>query len=317
MHHTNILPPLPVLDSSGSLVFDNSTIDKFLCCPRAGEYGHIRKRSPAQKRWPLIFGEIIHKVLEYRYRMCSQDPCAVHRDSMNSIIMTEFAKHEIPINEYRNESLMQSIVIEYNKIYCLEDFRVLSGSANGAPATPFVELPFIFKLGRCSDRDIYYSGKIDLGISRNSEIFTADHKTSSMMGETFWNEQRTNPQHLGYMAGFFAATGIRPVGYMVNGIRPRPPAKSRASVINEDFQRDWVYKSWDEVDEWTENTLALIDELLWHYSKGFMPMKRSWCHGKYGPCEYIDVCSIPAAQRLDMLSSTLFTENTWSPLNKQ
>jgi hypothetical protein len=85
---------------------------------------------------------------------------------------------------------------------------------------------------------------------------------------------------------------------------------------SEQFYREPFYIDQAELDEWERNTIVIIEEMLWHYSRGYFPQKRKWCVGKYGRCQFYDVCSLPAQQRPLMLQSNMFIEDTWTPLNK-
>ena len=70
------------------------------------------------------------------------------------------------------------------------------------------------------------------------------------------------------------------------------------------------------MEEWKNNVIDLIEEFLWHYKRNYMPMKTSWC-SSYGRCQYYDVCQLNSADRGILLASGQFTENKWSPLNKE
>lgn len=128
---------------------------------------------------------------------------------------------------------------------------------------------------------------------------------------------------------FEQLTGKKVHGYAINAIRTLMPTqatlngkpnrkgeiKTLEAFWDESLQREWFYLSEGELDEWKNNTIDLIEEFFWHYSRGYMPMKTAWCVGKFGQCPYLDVCSLhPASDRKFMLESGNFQDNVWSPL---
>jgi hypothetical protein len=140
---------------------------------------------------------------------------------------------------------------------------------------------------------------------------------------------KATPQMRGYCWAFKRAFGTVPMGYIVDAIRTSVPTQKCLDecLIKGDqkaldkwwetqFYREPFYINQEEIDEWEKNTIVLIEELLWHYSRGFIPMKRKWCTNKYGRCQFYDVCTLPAVQRPLMLMSNMFVEDSWTPLNK-
>lgn len=175
---------------------------------------------------------------------------------------------------------------------------------------------------------IIYSGKIDLPLSIDGNLYVMDHKTTSMLGDWFWTEQRMSSQQRGYCWAFQTLTSMPVHGYIVNGIRTKEPpqyvtkgtthkGKSRSPTEwwKESFNRERFILKPGELDEWKANTIDLVEEFFWHYQRDYMPMKTKWCNS-YGRCPYYDVCRLPADERDFMLASGEFTDNTWSPLKQ-
>lgn len=326
------LPPLPLID--GCLFVDNSLLEYLTTCPRALEYNFLRRRRLSEDRPALNFGGAIHAALEYRYRIC---PDLVDLEQQGEMILRAKPFLEnIPIGEFRTWDLAAQLICRYNKVYLAEPFKVLYKDELLRGLRPMVEMPFAVRLSnfrRWSDGTyepvgleavdtsaggiaVYYTGKIDLVVSWDNQTFLIDHKTTSMLGPLFGEEQAMSAQHEGYAWALWKVTGDVPSGFCINAIRTRKPAKTVAAVVDDDFQRFKTYLSKERLEEWERNTIALVEEMLWHHSRDYMPQRRKWCVGKYGRCPYYDVCSLPAHNRKMMLESDAFTENTWSPLNK-
>lgn len=206
-----------------------------------------------------------------------------------------------------------------------------------------VELPFALKLfdyqwdgndntllpgTQGNSIPIYYSGRIDLPNLKGDQLYVSDHKTTSMLGSTFFDAAKMSAQQKGYCYAFHALTGKLPRGYEINAIRTKEPPKwvvdpdaippkgqKRDNWWSESIQRERYVLAEGELEEWKTNTIALIEEFFWHYSKGLFPKKTAWCIGKFGKCPYFEVCSLyPASDREVILQSGLYMDNNWSPL---
>lgn len=183
---------------------------------------------------------------------------------------------------------------------------------------------------------VIYTGKIDLPISyASSGIWINDHKTTGTGGQPFWDEQRMSAQHRGYCWAFQELTKLPVLGYQVNMIRTKEVPQyaknnktftvahgynkgkklTAESFWNETFQREKFLLKPGELDEWKNNTIDLVEEFFWHYSRGYFPMKTKWC-SIYGRCPYYDVCTLAPEDRLAQLYSGMFANNDWSPLKK-
>ena len=49
-------------------------------------------------------------------------------------------------------------------------------------------------------------------------------------------------------------------------------------------------------------------------SQGYLPKHTKWCVGKYGPCEYKQVCGLEPQYRELSLYSNEYRDVTWDPL---
>jgi len=203
-----------------------------------------------------------------------------------------------------------------------------------------VEIPFALllyihypKLGESSacgipftGLPVFYSGRIDLPNLRGA-LDILDHKTSSMLGQSFFDRMKMSAQQRGYCWSFEQLTGQKVKSYTVNGIRTKEPpqyvtdgkplkgrSSTPASWWGESLQRETYYLKDGELAEWKENTIAMVEEFFWSYARGYLPMRTSYCT-MFGRCQYFDVCSLDRNDRGLMLSSGLFSNNIWSPLN--
>lgn len=314
--------PLPL--ENGALCIDNSFLESLQTCPRALEYSRLRKRELAASRPSLNFGSAGHLVWEHRYKTTKNlSPTAELENQQAEILAKYYSENPFPEDDFRTLNwAIEVFVKKYNQRYALEPFQLLQDDKG----SPMVELPFMVKLYETElypghILPIFYTGKIDLPVSWDNNVFVIDHKTTSMMGESFWDDLRVSPQLVGYTWGFWKATGIKPAGFCVNAVRTKPqPMKPKNGLDawwEENYQRSKEYVSDGLLKEWESNTINLVEEFLWHHSRSYFPMKKKWCCAKYGKCQFYSVCNgLPIEQREEMLMSQLYTENTWSPLRK-
>ncbi len=168
---------------------------------------------------------------------------------------------------------------------------------------------------------IYYHGFIDLLISRNGLLYVMDFKSTSQLGPSYWDDKKAIAQPKGYSWALEQLLGVRVHGYLIRAIRTIPPpkyvAEGRANTKGE-FKKiaDW----WDEslsqqsfelgpgeLDEWKENAISQVKQFFYHYQQGVFPQNKSICSGKYGKCQYFEVCStFPTSDRNQLLNSTMF-----------
>jgi PD-(D/E)XK nuclease superfamily len=324
------LPPLPLVDNC--LFIDNSAwMEGLATCTRALQYKSLNQRISAAEKPSLNFGSAIHLAMEYRYKTYQNRP--VDQDYYNNlaVILTDFFNlHQPQDGDWRNLNWCMEVIKKYNERFSSEEFLLL---IDRNTSLPMVELPFIIPLYQHKEIKVMYTGRIDLPISLDSQIFVMDHKTTSMMGSQFFDEMRRSAQQKGYAWAFSELTGQKVSGYIINGIRtkevPQYVLKQKdfkakdgkvctsESWWQENFSRErYLLKSGD-LEEWKNNTIDILEEFFFHYERGYMPQKTVWCVGKYGKCPYYDVCQLAPEDRGVYLASGLFTNNEWSPLNLQ
>ncbi len=223
-----------------------------------------------------------------------------------------------PSEDWRNIDQLTGLIAAYNKQFPDDNFSIAK-----LDGTYFVEQPFGIPLasfkyhppGAEPQTVVIYSGRIDLAIRKDGALWAADHKTTSIMGDQYMDGLSMSSQFLGYMWALSHKLKERPAGYMVNVLGSRKPTEKGTGKRFE-IARDYFFKDWSLVEEWFSNTVALLQEVFFHANQGYYPMKKLWCVGKFGKCQYFDVCSLPASARQTLLQSGMYKDNTWSPFNE-
>jgi hypothetical protein len=292
---------------------DNSSKELFETCARAADYYTRQRRTLRADRPSLNFGHIIHAALVPR-KLNEEN----WQEKQEKIIIDYYNSYSPPINEWRTADRALDAIREYNKSYPIteEPFKVIANT---------VELPFRIKLGEADLGAmvtthagtfyvkrvvIFWTGKID-GIVDYGVNLILDHKTTSIIGSQFYDDFVLSSQMHGYTwAG-------RHLGYPVEGLlldvlALRKPSRTGTPT---EFQRQRYFYTEQHLAEWEKDTFTLITDFLEHLCRDYFPKSPKWCFGKYGRCQYWDVCTQIPEQRNAMLLSDLYQPVTWSPLN--
>lgn len=315
------MKPLPLID--GSLFIDNSSLELLQTCPRAFEYAKIEKRIINKPAPALNFGTAIHLALDVRARGGDyQAQCKVMQEHFDVNPQDEEEKRDI--------NWAVELVKKYNEVYHTEPFNYLKDKEGKV----LVELSFALPLftyepktldlagvESLSGIPIIYTGRIDLPVSWDGQIYILDHKTASRLGQSYFDEKQMSAQQIGYCWAFQELTGQKVQGFCINAIRtgqiPAKPVGGVEAWWRETLQRQRYNVTPEQITEWKTNTIALVNEFFYHYQNNFFPQKTTWCSGKYGKCQFFGVCSYPKDKRETILASEEYTDNVWSPLKQQ
>lgn len=307
---------LPLLDGD-TLLIDNSSLEQFTTCPRAALYSVARKLRPSGERVPLIFGGIIHKILETRYRAIT----ALHAQTsqvtamMLAVAEREFATWAPPEDEFRNYSCAVEFIRRYEDEYPFESFEVLRQK----DGSPMIEVPFALPLGELDDGSgkiikVLWTGRIDMAYrSQNGGgVYVLDHKTTSVMGPNFRNQFEISHQMYGYAWAAEQLIGEPVQAVVINGLGIRKPSKTGKAF---EFTRPVIPVSRNLLEEWKTDCLHIVSDFIEMCRRGYLPKHTAWCVGKFGECPFRKVCTLDTEdQREMMLNSGEFQKNEWSPL---
>ncbi len=328
----------PLHVQGNCLFLDNSSLQVLGTCPRKGLYKLLKKKRPARPRMALVFGSAIHKALEARDLDPSPMVSPAVEEKMIDGLLEVFGQNHVDDTDYRSLAYAIDTTREYNRQYKFDNAPPIL--VNGKPA---VEIPVAIPVGVLdiddelfiSDPDIdsgkphykhfdqlviVFTGKIDRICTYNGSIYILDHKTTSMGGPTYFDEFYTSLQFKGYKWAAEKLIGKPVVGVIINALVCRPP--KRDLTVNYTFDRQVIPIADSHLEDWRHSFLGLIQTFLHYHSNqrelGPMafPMNTSNCVGKYGRCDFFDVCQLCPSQREMMINTPLFETDNWSPLNE-
>lgn len=302
--------------------FDNSSMENFITCARKAQYHSAWGRRPVVFDAATFFGGVAHEALEIRKNhMLAPNP--TWQQDQAKLIIRRFDSNPPPIDEWRTPDNLLSLITEYNKTYPVETepFKIIPGT---------IEMPFSVYIGKAEVNAeveirpgqivyikyllLYWTGRIDAIIELDGALFVDDHKTASVMGPTFFEDFNLSAQMHGY------TWAARELGYPVQGLYldvlgNRKPSKTGKAI--ELIRQRYYYRD-SLIEEWKMDTFTSLTDFIEHMIRNYFPKGQKWCHGRFGKCEFWDVCNADPDQRVGMLfNSGSFEENTWSPLNER
>lgn len=296
--------------TSDHFLVDNSTIELLTTCPWLAYAKVIRRRTLAVDQPALRFGGHLHAALAFKYRRMAHGK-KVDNDTFNRILSKRFEMSPCFNEEWRDVNMAQQVLEEYNNHYASEQLHIAE-----LKGFPLVEKPFAVYAGTIGKRKIIYIGRIDLALYEGPHLYVMDHKTTSMLGDTYWRDVAVSEQQRGYCWALRETFQQEPLGYKMNVLACRKPTKTGKGV---EFVRQTYFTQNPpgQLDRWHSNMLHQVEMFLWHVDRNVFPRHHKHCVGKYGSCAMYSVCEIPDPQsQEDALMSGLYKDNDWSPLFK-
>jgi hypothetical protein len=312
------------------LVLDNTALTKFKECPLSAAHYLVYGREAHAKNAALSFGSAIHVGLESILR--GEDDATT-----TAAVLKFFSENPPPPDEYRTPATALEVLRHYHQRATLADYQwQLLTDATGPIIERAFELPLMSIIIDCNLKlpawdaprfvariFVAWSGRIDTVAFTHGMNRVVDHKTSSIDGDQFTQAFHLSSQVLGYIwAGRQLWPDLDLRAFCVNVIRLKKPTGStglldkgpRGGEPALKFFRAYFQYSPERMDWWLSNTRATVSDLVHCLVRSFFPANDTHCIGKYGRCQYHDVCcNDSASMRERMLVSDLFKTVTWNP----
>ena len=307
---------------------DNFALTMWQKCPamfdlRINQFWTTRRRGGA-----LGAGGALHLGMAKWYR--------THDLSESILAISNGWPDEMPIDDWRTKEKVITTMIEYTKEYPVENWVVV-----GAPQEPVVEIAFTIGTAmflpceqcflpmeqtigderfnpRCENchaarEEIEYGGIYDLLIEFAGQHFIADHKTTSVMGPTYFRQFKPNNQMTGYIwAGnklighhdFSGASRLQVSGALINAIGWKQKGKT-------EYKRDITARSPQEISEWLNWLYTECCAIQRHKILGEWPMRTESCMTKYGACMFHDVHVLAHPSEREKRLETDYVKDEW------
>jgi hypothetical protein len=294
---------------------DNSLYSDLDACTVKGIFSNVLKRASTGKSVPLIFGSAIHKGLEaHAHKKSVNEQIQIAKDTAIEDGILETA------DSLRNLTSLELCLQAYNVDYITRIDKFDPITIDGEL---MVEKSFRLPFGsaQIDERKVnfWWEGKVDLiaNIPSRNGIWIIDHKTTTVMGEKFADDQYRSSQMLGYMwAGMYMTEHARETFPPIQGVIIDAIAIRKRGFECRRFELPFA--AW-AIAEWQEETISQLTDKLRQIKVtenfGQANPTRSSCVGKYGKCDFFEVCNTnPNIRHKMLMNEGLFTENKWSPL---
>lgn len=279
----------PILPDGRQWAWNKSSLDPAKACPREYFYRVRRGLSPKKKSVDLLFGLWYAKALEnyHRYRAKGLDyPSAVRATVRDTLIQSN---GWVSADSNKNRETLVRSVIWYLDQYA-DDICKTVILSSGMPA---VELPFRFQVAE----NIWLAGHLDRLVEHNGDIFVQDQKTTRRtLGSWYFKKFDLDVQMSLYA---YAAKVVwhQPIrGVLIDA--------AQIAVGFTRFERGFTFRSDEQLDEWLSETIESIHE-TWRAAPSYR--RNDAACGRYGGCDFFDVCSKPSRVRHTYLAADFDT----------
>lgn len=328
----SLLTLIPETENEYLIVLDNTAAERQTTCPRSAEFYLYWRREGHARNAALVFGGAVHEGLEALLKDPNASP-----EAIDAKISAFFVDNPAPPDEYRTVQNAQLVLRHYRERAGLPDYAWnILRDVQGPIVERAFELPLgVLEVGAniqipewdvprwVSKVHVAWSGRIDAVPNVYTLNRIADHKTTSIAGDSFIQEFLLNNATMGYVwAGqqIWPELDIR--GFCLNAIFAKKPAAG-CSLVDKgprggkpalDFFRAYFEYTPSQIEEWKFNALTIVEDFVHNMVRGYFPMHTKYCFNKYGKCQYHDVCTIPdKAVRHNVLMSDNFKPVTWNP----
>lgn len=330
-----------LLRNENELVLDNSTVSCFRDCRRRALYRYVKdwtKDGPEPAS--LAFGRGWHNGLDALYKLYYTT-----RDETSKLFKAEWPKikasdafletiadtaykafleewtdagyPETPSFEDLETDPKRTPIRAKNMFiqYYLDMMHIMDGWSLIASETPFI-VPL-----DDTETKYWYGGRTDKIIASEEGLWLVEHKTSSLYSKSsgfqsaFSDSFSPNSQIEGYM---FALHWLKARGEIKSDL-PIVGVIVDAALVHKTqfyFKRIPIYYDERLVTQWYEEVIQYVHEFDQTLENGKWSRNTDSCQGKYGCCQFVDVCRMYPDHNPLLANNQPpqgFTERAWTP----
>jgi hypothetical protein len=304
---------------------DNFALTMHQTCPAKYDLRIRQGWTTRGKSGALGFGGALHVGLAVWYR--------THSLEQALMAINDKWPEDLPVDDFRTKEKCITTMIEYSKFYPSEGFTVV-----GMPDNPMIEVPFTIELGLCvpycgdwtdglgefhggcgaeqkdmaaqrcencgaSLEPIEYGGIFDGLVEFSEQVFVLEHKSTSVLGGSYFNQFKPNNQVSGYIWAAEELSGKHVVGALVNAIGIYKVGKTK-------FEREMTSRSEEGIKLWKQNVQVTCAEIKYHERTGYWPLRTQACT-LYGLCEFHPIHVLEHASEQEKRLESLYVKDKW------
>lgn len=284
------------MELSKDKIWDYSTLSSFQTCRKKYYFEHIRNLRPRLKGVALEFGGAIHEALDLYY--------ANGKNMQEAIVLFKTKYQDREGDEIRTISNGEKLLHHYEEKYRSEPFKVLGKPESG----------FVFYIG-----DVLYGGRIDLPIEWDGNLWIMEHKTTTRLSGSYFDQYELDKQCTGYIiAAEENFKGRKVMGCIINAMEPwkeviRKTAKTKEP--EDHYLRKPITRSNIIKDRFKLNVQRIVRDIEWcHENNEFMEAeKKEVCHYYNRPCPYLQLCQYGEDERFIERD---YVKEVWEPFKQ-
>jgi len=264
-------------------IWDNSTISCFQTCRRKYYYQYVRHLQPAMKSAPLIFGTAIHDALDCYYKNKDKDVGIIEAVKLFK------SSYSTPEGEsLRTVENGVKMLTWYSIKYKGEPFTVYGKPEEG----------FVFFIG-----ELLYGGRLDLPVEWDGQLWIMEHKTTTRLGASYFNQYELDKQITGYIIALEEYSGRKCSGAIINVLEPWKDVKrvsAKTKKPEDHFLRKPISKSEDLKQRFRYNVQAIVRDILWCEQHGEFQEaeKKEACFYYNRDCPFLQLCQYGENERV-------------------
>jgi len=318
-------------DANGLHVKINSSSLSILQeCWRKSYYTLVRQLKSNVEGHATLYGTAIHKALEVFYSgtkderilpenfskltdlMGAGGPASPHEEAalplraIRAFLDTAAPLSSLPASDKRSLATGAWTLEHYFRTYINDPYVILRDEAGA----PMVEKVVECEVWREPGLTITLFGTIDC-ILRNEEngtVLVTDHKTSSVVGEQFYNRLLVNHQYSGYILLAQRVLGLDTQNFMVNAIQVKPrPVTARGTAPH--FPRQVTVRTPEMLEEFIHTLRYSVKQFLVLRVQAekdgiyAFPLGNVSACAAYNGCQFLKVCGAPRMLRENILDA--------------
>lgn len=286
---------------SAERVWDYTTIDQFLRCRKKYYWRMVRDLNPITISPALSFGKMVHLSLEKYYK-----------EGYDAAVAVWEGYQDREGDELRTRANGLKLMETYARVYKNCPFKVLDVEVGFAvpvynPTDTCVNCNgVLLEEENCCilckyPKSILYGGRIDAIIEWDSQLFALEHKTTSILGYSYFEQFRPNMQVDGYVYAVSQLMGKKCQGAVINALEPWKEVKrvtDKTKKPEDHFARKPVMRSDEELKDWSLEVNQIVCDILKTEKDHRFYKTKSACFQYNYSCPYKQLCLYGDDERL-------------------
>jgi PD-(D/E)XK nuclease superfamily len=291
-------------------------------CWRKAEYALVRNLKSNVESPATLFGSAIHKALEVFYSgtrkqrvipnnfegILSMIGCNQWDDDWDKSLLFRAVKafvevaqplRSLPEGNKRSIGTGIWILENYFKTYIDDPFVVMQ-----LDGKPIVEYKFSMPIWIDYGLEIEIFGQIDV-VLQNIEtgiILPCDHKTTSILGQQFYNRLNPNHQYTFYTWACNDVLGLKTESFLVNALQVKEQPKTLRGSPPQ-FARQVTTRTLEDFEDLRKTIVCSVKEFLKRIEDNYFPMTTPNPCASYTGCQYLTICSSPSQLKENIIAA--------------